>query len=88
MNFGSRIQAQEMAKEFTKLCNDEGLSITERREQLHRIEENIEEFEYFNQHTISVIRDKLDNYNYCPNCGGDFLYDEENEEGYCPMCES
>lgn len=88
MTFGKRLQRQEMASKFIVLCNDMELALSERREELQKLENDLDEYEYYDQETVDEIRFRLNSLKQCPKCDGDFFFDEENEEGYCPMCDT
>lgn len=87
MTFGKRLQRQEMTSKFIGLCDDMNINLKERREELSKLEDDLQEYEYYDQETVNKIRFRLDSLKVCPNCEGDFLYDDENDEDYCPVCE-
>lgn len=87
MNFGERVGSEEMVRQFFNLCEEEDISKSQMEETVAHIENNLDEFEFYNDYVIRSIRERMEKMDQCPSCQGDFLYDEENEEQYCPVCE-
>lgn len=79
--------SQEMIRNFFEACQEEGLSLSQMEEAATLIENNLDKHEFYDQKTINRIRERFEEMDHCPACDGDFMFDEVNEERYCPKCD-
>jgi RNA polymerase subunit RPABC4/transcription elongation factor Spt4 len=85
MKFGERFSAEVATSEFRDFCEERNYCLSQMRKEFELSKEKIIEKsnKYAVQRIESFIEEDLEQ---CPKCSGDFLYDENEDMRYCPLC--
>lgn len=86
MKFGKRLMGVEATQIFFDLCEEDELCYSQMKERLEEIRKNKNDIDGVNHYSISRMQEELYNLDSCPRCDGEFFYDDQNEERYCPKC--
>lgn len=84
-NFGTRFERASILAEFFRFCEENNYNYQDMWKELERSKREIRE--KHGQTVVYRIEARLREYEECPRCENNLLYNSKDNQKYCTVCE-